>query len=1565
MPSQISGPSAVAIQVYQALYGKAPSNALLNSYIQQASANPQQTPAAAASSFAADLASGFQTTSNAALALQVLNNVNITPATVTAPGSYATLLSALEQAFAGFGPASRGQIILNLTNLLAKLEGDVTYGNAAVAFNNQQYANFVYASDFNNTSPGNPSSSLNGFAMRVGIDNIQGTSGNDLIIATIFDNGNSFQSGDKISGGAGNDRLQADVGTSQNFAITAETTGVEEFAVRAQANPFDTNQNNMGNNLVQIDAERMVGVNRFESNNSRADLVIEDVRILPNQITRDVTIAMVETDPGHVDFAVYFDQLSLRSSNSTTSSLSIEILDTRSQANGTGPLKDNPFDSFAFLIGTTTIFVRSPAIDSALTYADLRTAIDAQITVLKATQPLLANFTVTLGPVFNRFDTQTGTAVQGTTIVLTDTSGGSLSVNPNAGFATSSGSVPPISGLHTSIAIPTSINSVAKVTSMIILDDVGRGSTGGDLVIGGLSTGATSSSRGVERFEIRVDDNSKLEGISSTNNTLQEVSFVNGVTTSSSFAFQTTVKDKGNLTVNGNSGTNGGNVTVPLVAVSVPFTSGAGQQTTIDAQTGNNTPMPGSAAQFVRDYGFSDVRLLDGSNFKGQLAFSAEVTSASIAKYMNLRDFGPLATTDNEIIPFVYTGGENDDSMFVSLDVGVAASRSIIVSGREDFTFTANGGAGNDNITLNMVNGLNGGAQAWYANQQINKNIFINGGDGADTIRTPSAGDVIINAGSGNDNVYVDNTGSRAVYVFNALDGNSAVAGNQFDIANLLSQPAASVSAVNAFVTVNFKGFTKEVFIANSFGATSNVTITDLSINQAIKNAINNDPVLNKLLVAQDGPGRTLVVTSLIDGADVGVADLGVSFASTSLTTSQTAPGLVLFGAAAAATPGLLDGFGALGTNTAAPFATDAITNATVIGSDSLNVSDNTITPGTGIDVIVLGTGAFSNDIVTYSGTGNGNDTIVNFNSNFIPAGRTGFTGGVREEIQLTFSASDGTPAGQTIGFAGTTVNLSAPTTQGVIPAIDVAFQFAQAFQSQTGTWFATRVDSNVVTMVRVAPGDVTDVVAADFTGNYGAPAISGGGGTVGIATTIQGANVAVPASASSFVVRFDVAGTAALATDSFTFDGVTVPYAQGDGAISLTNKLFAATFPNWNLVRSDNNAVTFTAKTGGATAIGTNANFDLGTNTVVGSITGAVGTAATTIAPTVNIFPASQGGQDYLNFTGYTLTGTGGINGAIVVGALATDRIGSYINLVENTANAGEYTISLVDLGATSALTDNSSVEIAKADFGVTQAFTASNFLLGSALPTLPATPSGFSNAITLGPLVVTQGPVVVPATFSVASPAAVAEGANAVYTVTLSAAQATASTVGYTLGFGGTATAADLGAGTLLAGTVTFAAGTTTQTVVVPFATDAVTPEAGETVTLSLSAPSAGTFIATGVATTTITDGPARVQVIPASGAVVQGAAGGDFTYNIAVPTGSFTYSIPGFGVSDQIRSPIGIAPGFVNNSFTDGNATLQYTTPGNVVNITLTGLTNAQDGSLFGASDLNNVFGAGTFV
>lgn len=816
-----------------------------------------------------------------------------------------------------------------------------------------------------------------GIKLTAGQDNVTGTAGNDIFTARIFDNQNTLQSGDAINGGAGNDTLVADIGSSQAFAITPELTSVETVKIRVQAEQRDSGDNNIAGVGI-IDAERSVGVTHWESNNSRADLVVEDVRIAASQITKDITIAMVETDPGHVDFAVYFDQYSLRAQTNTSSTLTLQLMDTRSNAAGSAPLKDSPYEGFAFNLtapGASTpklVTVKSEKIDAAQTYQELVDAINEAI----AAMPELSAFTAKLGGSFTVSDTL-GSRQTGTEIVLTATDGSTVSAEGVGTGWIANGAVPPSSGLHTFISTAQS-NTTDLVTSKIILDDVGRGSTGGDLVVGGLSVGDTSGSLGVQRFEIEVRDNSKLQTINSTNNTLREVTLKNGVTTSNSFAYQETVKDAGNLTVNG----------------------------TVGEAGGINAPLPGSAAQH-NVFGFSDVKLIDGSAMTGKLAFTAEITQASIAKYLNLKDVNASPAADN--VNFVYNGGANDDTINVVADSQVLASRTL--TGREDFKLNVNGGAGNDTITVDIGSVSNVENGEWRMDQFALKNVVIDGGAGNDTINAVGTGYFNIEAGAGNDTVYVDNTGAKAQWV---------VAAANTQVSNLQSAANAVVAPSFMYkgkVTVAFSagaqaGLTAAVADAlnNGFEATvdldtaENYAVTQYHVNQAIKKAINSDPVLSKLLAAVDGPGTSLVITSLIDGSVV-AGDLQISVKGTDLAAlpaseqASVLESFKLFSGNSAAT--LADANAA---ETATAVAANAVTGvgATVIGTNDMGGAiagsgstahnDSIINAGAGDDVVVLSTGAFSNNVVKFTGYDQGLTTIVNFNNDGSSADRLDFS---------------------------------------------------------------------------------------------------------------------------------------------------------------------------------------------------------------------------------------------------------------------------------------------------------------------------------------------------------------------------------------------------------------------------------------------------------------------------------------------------------------------------------------------------------------------------------------------
>jgi len=742
------------INAYAALVGQKPGSTALNDHLSFIS-----NPGVGVAGYKAALESYFATTSSAALATALLTNLGLT----------GIFTQAQAEAFLAANPGNRVGAIIDLSMQLYSYNGT----NAQVFAAKTAYASAIDASNAYSATNANGESLATTagktFTLTTGIDNLTGTAFGDVFLARTINSGNSFNDGDSLDGGAGADTVYLDFVGIGN-AITPVLRNIETVVVRAQSAGTDANgtdssdgNNQTGGYTVQIDAQRSLavdsankvtaaaGVTQWESSNSRSDVIIEDVRIGNDQKTKDVTIAFRESDPGNVDFGVYFDQHSLRNAGSGTSTLVIQIMDTGAAAavaTSATPLLNNPLDTFRIGINGTlqSISLNSAAAPAAAanadTYAQLLAAFQAALLASGSTA------TAALGADFTVIDPLSGKSVTGKSIVLTGGAGITFSDTvPGSGWVNTTGAaVPNSSNIFTTFSTGAT-NVTELVTSKVILDDVGRGSTGGDLVIGGMSVGSTSTSRGVERFEISVEDSSKLQTINGTNNALREVTIVNGTTSNSSSAYNTVVPNAGNLTVNGKVA----NSDVTLVGVD-------------------------KSGQAVHDNaGFTDVRLIDGSAMIGSLAFTAAITSDTIAKYVTQVDtaanpFADVAGTGNINfnVPganFVYTGGANDDTMFVTLDSGVFGSRSTIVSGLSDVTFVANGGAGNDKITVTLVDQtgqMAGGAQAWYANQKLNANVAINGGDGNDTIRTPGAGDIIIDAGAGNDTVYTDNTGALA-----------------------------------------------------------------------------------------------------------------------------------------------------------------------------------------------------------------------------------------------------------------------------------------------------------------------------------------------------------------------------------------------------------------------------------------------------------------------------------------------------------------------------------------------------------------------------------------------------------------------------------------------------------------------------------------------------------------------------------------------------------------------------------------------------------------------------------
>lgn len=319
---------------------------------------------------------------------------------------------------------------------------------------------------------------------------------------------------------------------------------------------------------------------------------------------------------------------------------------------------------------------------------------------------------------------------------------------------------------------------------------------------------------------------------------------------------------------------------------------------------------------------------------------------------------------------------------------------------REDALLNINAGNGNNVVETVIVD--TNGVPTPIVNQQLNqdfgqKQVTISTGTGDDVVRTWGAGDATINTNAGNDVIYADNSGLISLEDGSTpLTGSTDINGNAIEqvtrwefnstangalptgVSNSdagLSNDAngAPQTFNNAFklqVQVSFKGF-ESVWVDVPHSETQT---TALQVNQAIKDAVNNDAVLQNLIEANDGNGNILDIVSLID--DNNLEDLSIDFrpplaagannptGRPQLTAEETAPGLG---------------------DIQARYNTDDIGTADsvvgeVAGEASQVESDNVINAGTGNDVIVLGTGEFSNDTVKIDGVFDRN-SIVNFES--------------------------------------------------------------------------------------------------------------------------------------------------------------------------------------------------------------------------------------------------------------------------------------------------------------------------------------------------------------------------------------------------------------------------------------------------------------------------------------------------------------------------------------------------------------------------------------------------------
>lgn len=855
---------------------------------------------------------------------------------------------------------SRGDIIFNIfTNLAAKDPSDAMWGNTSVMLANKvevaRYATeelLINDADTGvlanvNSSPASVTTAkavLDGTAglavqpLTVGLDNLSGDAGNNIFNAGVVQNANGEQTnqlatGDAINGGAGTDTLNAKVQAASalnngpSSVITPETVDVEVVNFTALAA-----SGNSG--TVTINAAFMNGLDKVGSIQSNVDLRIEDLNTLTDsgvyaerRNTKDMTIRFDhgsnDSTNGAADLVALFDNDYLLSDSSSTSSLELRMVNNLTLKVESKPLIN--VDALSFAVNGVDVIVEITEATQQLTgtaaYAAVAVAINAQL----ATQGITGVVATLLPERTTVFSDDLGGFLQGDVAgtyspILVTSTGGALS----KGKVLIDNTTTDFNGLNTQTTQSSTAENPIEVGVELL--KVGRGGEGGELVIGGMATDLNNNwdytdnalEEGVQVFNVLMDGDrtqfSSLAGLYSTNNTLDTVNVT------------WAADSRADLII--------------------------GNQNTIDNRSVTADVAPNSAASSVVD-GFNsvttvynnalkDVRVFNAANngvtaaVGSAAAVSTDVTlwahlsDEVVAKYMDRTDIAaPAADNAN----FVYTFGAGNDTLNLNIsEANLAASGT---SGREDFTMAVNSGAGNDTVVVQIGDGQATSTTPWYVNTTIQDNLSIATGAGNDTVHANGAGAWIINTGEGNDAIYSDNSGrqvitgnnaavveSNAVWVFNTANQAQGGVQNLFDLTSAAA--VASVDKVaNLDLTVSFRGINVTVQVGDTHSSTGG-TVNDLVINQAIKNAINNDVYLSKLLSAQDGPGRTLIVTSKTDGV-FSDADISVSVANpTAISVAQAGAGAAYLSPAQLTALGLTGGSAVAGGRFDSAIAEDA-----------------------------------------------------------------------------------------------------------------------------------------------------------------------------------------------------------------------------------------------------------------------------------------------------------------------------------------------------------------------------------------------------------------------------------------------------------------------------------------------------------------------------------------------------------------------------------------------------------------------------------------------------------------
>ena len=633
---------------------------------------------------------------------------------------------------------------------------------------------------------------------------------------------------------------------------------------------------------------------------------------------------------------------------------------------------------------------------------------------------------------------------------------------------------------------------------------------------------------------------------------------------------------------------------------------------------------------------------------------------------------------------------------------------------------------------------------------------------------------------------------------------NGATAGTDYTaVSGTLTFPAGTTSRT---ITVSVTGDT-----ANELNETVVVTLSDATSGAGIATATGTGTITDN-----DTPNFSINSPSVAEG-DSSTTNLVFTV------TLSPAP-------ATAATVNWAEGTGGTATSgtdyTAIAGGTLTFSAGTTTQTITVSVTGDTTHEADETVVITLSNASTGTNISTATGTG----TITNDDSGLTidsPSVTEGDSGSANLVFTVTLDPASSSQV--TVNYARTGGTATSGTDFTALAA-STTLTFAANETSKTITVSVTGDtinEANETVIVTLSSASGADIVTASGTGtitdddtpmfSINSPSVvEGDSSTVNLEFTVT----LSPASYQATTVDYATAstGTATAGTDFTAISTTTLTFAAGD-----TSKTFMVSVTGDTT--DEGAGETVVAALSNATG-----NAEIGTSSGTGTITDddpkfSIGNAS-----------ATEGDTGSVNMT-FTVTLSGAGNSQYTVDYASSD--GTATAGADYTAVSGMLTFAA---GTTSRTLTVSVTGDTANEANETVIITLSNASAGTAIATATGT----------GTITDNDTP-----SFSINSPS-VAEGdsstTNLVFTVTLSPAPATAATVNWAEGTGGTATSGtDYTA--ITGGTLTFSAGTTTQTITVSVTGD-TSHEADETVVITLSNASTGTNISTASGTGTITN-------------------------------------------------------------------------------------------------------------